>query len=38
MKEAVEILQEIESEGKKGKTQFNLKRLNLIFEKIKAII
>jgi signal transduction histidine kinase/DNA-binding response OmpR family regulator len=38
MKEAVDILQEIESEGKKGKTQFNLKRLNLIFEKIKAII
>ena len=38
MKEAVDILQEIESEGKKGKTQFNLKRLNLIFEKIKEII
>jgi signal transduction histidine kinase/AmiR/NasT family two-component response regulator/HPt (histidine-containing phosphotransfer) domain-containing protein len=38
MKDAVEILQEIESEGRKGKTQFNLKRLNLIFEKIKAII
>ncbi len=38
MKEAVDILQEIESEGKKGKTQFNLKRLNFIFEKIRAII
>lgn len=38
MKNAVDILQDIETEAKDGKTDFDLKKLNLVFEKIKTII
>ena len=38
MKDAVDILQDIESKSKLGETNFDLKKLKEIFEKIKQFI